>query len=306
MLSLRTPDDRFVGLPDFPYEPHHVEVTTPDDPGGTTLRVAYLDEGPADAAPVLCMHGEPSWSYLYRHVIPVLVARGHRVVAPDLVGFGRSDKPTEQSDHTYARHVEWMRQVVVDHLDLHDATFFGQDWGGLVGLRVVAGAPERFDRLVVGNTGLPEGTGRVTEAFLAWQKFSQEAEDFPVGAIISGGCATRLTPEVVAAYDAPFPDDTYKAGARIFPTLVPTTPEDPGGIANRAAWRVLESYERPVLCAFSDGDPITRGGDKPFRERIPGARGRDHVTIEGGGHFLQEDRGPELAAVIADFIDATR
>lgn len=306
MNVLRTPDDRFGDLPDFPYEPHYAKVTTPDDAGADPIRVAYIDEGPADADPVLLMHGEPSWSFLYRHMIPVLVGRGHRVVAPDLVGFGRSDKPAAQSDYTYRRHVEWMRQLVVEHLDLHDATFFGQDWGGLVGLRIVTGAPERFARLVVANTGLPEGTGRVTEAFLAWQKFSQETEDFPVGAIISGGCATKITPEVVAAYDAPFPDDSYKAGARIFPSLVPTTADDPGGIDNRAAWQVLESFDRPVLCAFSDQDPITRGGAKPFLERIPGAMGRPHTTIEGGGHFLQEDKGAELAVVIADFVDATR
>lgn len=307
MNIVRTPDSRFDALPDFPFEPHYAEVPTLDDtdPAGSTLRVAYLDEGPSDAAAVLLMHGEPSWSFLYRHMIPVLVGRGHRVIAPDLVGFGRSDKPAEQSDYTYARHVEWMRQVVVDHLDLHDVTFFGQDWGGLVGLRIVAAAPERFARLVVGNTGLPEGTGRITKAFLAWQKFSQEVEDFPVGGIINGGCTTNLSPEVIAAYDAPFPDDSYKAGARIFPTLVPTTPDDPGGILNQAAWKVLESYDRPVLCTFSDRDPITHGGDKPFLQRIPGAAGQPHTTIEGGGHFLQEDKGPELATVIADFIDAT-
>lgn len=307
MNIVRTPDSRFETLPDFPYEPHYAEVPTldPEDADGTTLRVAYLDEGPRDAAPVLLMHGEPSWSFLYRHVIPGLVARGHRVIAPDLVGFGRSDKPTAPSDYTYARHVAWMEDLLVTQLDLRDATFFGQDWGGLVGLRVVAAHPERFARLVVANTGLPEGTGRITDAFLAWQKFSQEAEDFPVGAIISGGCVDRLTPEVVAAYDAPFPDDSYKAGARIFPTLVPTTPDDPGGLANQAAWKVLETFDRPVLCAFSDSDPITKGGAKPFLERIPGARGRSHTTVEGGGHFLQEDRGPELATVIADFIDET-
>ncbi len=307
MNIVRTPDSRFEALPDFPYEPHYAEVPTldPEDADGTTLRVAYLDEGPRDAAPVLLMHGEPSWSFLYRHVIPGLVARGHRVIAPNLVDFGRSDKPTAPSDYTYARHVAWMEDLLVTQLDLRDATFFGQDWGGLVGLRVVAAHPERFARLVVANTGLPEGTGRITDAFLAWQKFSQEAEDFPVGAIISGGCVDRLTPEVVAAYDAPFPDDSYKAGARIFPTLVPTTPDDPGGLANQAAWKVLETFDRPVLCAFSDSDPITKGGAKPFLERIPGARGRSHTTVEGGGHFLQEDRGPELATVIADFIDET-
>lgn len=307
MQILRTPDERFADLPAFAYEPRFAEVPTldPADEVGATLRVAYLDEGPGDAPTVLLMHGEPSWSFLYRHMIPVLVDHGHRVVAPDLVGFGRSDKPMEQSDYTYARHVEWMRNLLIDQLDLNDVTFFGQDWGGLVGLRVVTTAPERFARLVVGNTGLPEGTGRMSEAFLAWQRFSQEAEVFPVGRIIDGGCTTDLSPEIVAAYDAPFPDDSFTAGARIFPTLVPTTPEDPGAVANRDAWKVLEAFDRPVLCAFSDSDPITGGGDRPFRERIPGAQGREHVTIEGGGHFLQEDRGPELAQAICDFIAAT-
>ena len=308
METVRTPDERFADLPDFPFEPHYAQVPTldPADGDGATLRVAYVDEGPRDASPVLLLHGEPSWSFLYRHMIPVLVQRGHRVVAPDLVGFGRSDKPTSTSDYTYARHVAWMEDLLVRQLDLRDVTFFGQDWGGLVGLRVVAAHPERFARLVVGNTGLPEGTGRVSEAFLNWQRFSQETEVFPVGAIINGGTVTDLAPEVVAAYDAPFPDDTFLAGARIFPTLVPTTPDDPGGVDNAAAWKVLERFDRPVLCAFSDQDPITKGGDKPFRERIPGAQGQPHTTIEGGGHFLQEDKGPELATVIDTFISATR
>ena len=308
MNIVRTPDSRFETLPDFPFEPHYAEVPTldPEDADGTTLRVAYLDEGPRDAAPVLLMHGEPSWSFLYRHVIPGLVARGHRVIAPDLVGFGRSDKPTAPSDYTYARHVAWMEDLLVAQLDLRDATFFGQDWGGLVGLRVVAAHPERFARLVVANTGLPEGTGRITDAFLAWQKFSQEAEDFPVGAIISGGCVDRLAPEVVAAYDAPFPDDTYKAGARIFPSLVPASVDDPARPDQLAAWEVLRAWTKPWLCTFSDSDPVTKGGQRAFIGTIPGAEGQPHVTIEGGGHFLQEDRGPELALVLVDFIAATR
>lgn len=303
METVRTPDDRFEGLVDFPFDPHYADI---DDGDGGRLRVHYLDEGPADAAPVLLMHGEPSWSFLYRHMVGPLVEAGHRVVAPDLVGFGRSDKPTQQSDYTYARHVEWMRQLLFDQLDLRDITFFGQDWGGLVGLRLVAADPDRYARVVIGNTGLPTGHGKPSEAFLAWQQFSQTADDFPVGAIINGGTTTDLAPEVIAAYDAPFPDDTYKAGARIFPTLVPTTLEDPGAVDNLAAWEVLERFDKPFLLAFSDKDPITGGGDKPFRERIPGAAGRTHTTIEGGGHFLQEDRGPELAAVIASFIADTR
>ena len=299
MDTYRTPDEAFAGLPDFPFSPRYVEV---DDGEGGTLRVHHLDEGPADAPPVLLMHGEPSWSYLYRHMVPVLVDAGHRVVAPDLVGFGRSDKPKATGDYTYARHVEWMRQALFDRLDLRDITYFGQDWGGLVGLRLLAAEPDRYARVCVGNTGLPTGHGRPTDAFLAWQKFSQETEHFPVGAIINGGCTTDLAPEVIAAYDAPFPVEEAKAGARIFPSLVPTSTDDPAAPDNQAAWGVLERFERPFLCAFSDEDAITRGGDAPFRERIPGAAGLEHVTIGGGGHFLQEDRGVELANVLVDFI----
>ncbi|HSP02190.1 MAG TPA: haloalkane dehalogenase [Acidimicrobiales bacterium] len=302
MQTLRTPDGAFADLPDFPFEPHYVEV---DDGEGATLRIHHLDEGPADAAPVLLMHGEPTWSYLYRHVIPGLVEAGHRVIAPDLVGMGRSDKPTEQADHTYARHVEWMRQALFDRLDLRDITFFGQDWGSLVGLRLVALDPDRYARVAIGNGGLPTGHGPASEAFLAWQRFSQETEHFPVGRIIDGGCTTSLSPEVIAAYDAPYPDDSYKAAVRVFPSLVPTSSDDPATPDQEAAWRVLERFEKPFLLCFSDSDPITKGGDAPFLAKVPGAQGQAHTTIEGGGHFLQEDRGPELARVLAGFIEAT-
>jgi len=302
MKVLRTPDEQFANLPEFPFAPHYATVTAAD---GTELRVHYLDEGPADAAPVLLMHGEPSWSFLYRRVIPVLVAAGHRVIAPDLVGFGRSDKPTDVADYSYAAHVAWMSELVFDVLDLRDATFFGQDWGGLIGLRLVAAQPDRFDRVVIGNTGLPTGDGNLTDAFFAWQKFAAEAPELPIGQIINFGTLTDLVPEVIAAYDAPFPDDDSKAGARIFPKLVPSTPDDPERDANLAAWTVLEQYTKPFLCAFSDGDPITGGGDAEFRRRVPGAHGCEHVTIVGGGHFLQEDCGPELGRVIAEFIAAT-
>jgi haloalkane dehalogenase len=302
MDFVRTPDHHFAGLPGYDFEPRYAEV---DDGEGGVLRVHHLDEGPADAAPVLLMHGEPSWSYLYRHMIPVLVEAGHRVVAPDLVGFGRSDKPTEQSDYSYARHVEWMRQLLFEHLDLRDITFFGQDWGGLVGLRLVAAEPDRYARVAVGNTGLPTGEGRMSDAFLAWQKFAQESPSFPIGQIINGGCTTDLPAEVIAAYDAPFPDDSYTAGARIFPTLVPTRPDDPAHDDNVAAWEVLARFDKPFLCTFSDSDPITAGGERIFLEKVPGAKGQAHMTIEGGGHFLQEDRGPELARVLADFIAST-
>ena len=299
MEVLRTPDERFEGLDGYPFAPHYAEVADGD---GGTLRVHYLDEGPADAAPVLLLHGEPSWSYLYRHMIPPLVAAGHRVIVPDLVGFGRSDKPTEQGDYTYARHVEWMRELVFDRLDLRNITFFAQDWGGLVGLRVLAIDPDRYARVAIGNTGLPTGHGPASDAFMAWQKFSQETPVFDIGFLINSATTTDLSPEVIAGYDAPFPDDTYKAGARIFPTLVPTSPDDPASADNLAAWEVLEQFEKPFLLCFSDSDPVTKGGDAPFLAKVPGTQGQSHVTIEGGGHFFQEDRGPELADLLIDFI----
>ena len=302
MEALRTPEERFADLPDYPFEPNYAEVR---DGEGGTLRVHYLDEGPSDAAPVLLVHGEPSWSYLYRHMVPVLVDAGHRVVVPDLVGFGRSDKPTRQTDYSYARHVAWLSELVFDHLDLRDATFFGQDWGGLLGLRLVADEPDRFARVVIGNSGLPTGHGPASEAFLRWQRFSQTTPVFPVGNLVGSACTTELSSAVVAAYDAPFPDDTFKAGARIFPSFVPTNPDDPETAPNQAAWRVLEAFQKPFLCAFSDSDPVTAGGDAPFLATVPGARGRQHPTIVGAGHFLQEDAGPELAAVIRDFISDT-
>ena len=302
MEALRTPEERFADLPDYPFEPNYAEIRDGD---GGTLRVHYLDEGPADAAPVLLVHGEPSWSYLYRHMVPILVNAGHRVVVPDLVGFGRSDKPTRQTDYSYARHVAWLSELVFDHLDLRDATFFGQDWGGLLGLRLVADEPDRFARVVIGNSGLPTGHGPASEAFLRWQRFSQTTPVFPVGDLVGRACTTELSAAVVAAYDAPFPDDTFKAGARIFPSFVPTNPDDPETAPNQAAWRVLEAFQKPFLCAFSDSDPVTAGGDAPFLAKVPGARGRQHPPIVGAGHFLQEDAGPELAAVIRDFISDT-
>jgi len=302
MQFLRTPDDRFDDLPGFAFEPHYVAV--PDGEGGE-LRMHFVDEGPADGDVVLCLHGEPSWSYLYRHMIPILVAAGHRVIAPDLVGFGRSDKPTHRQDHTYASHVEWLRAALFGELDLRAVTLVCQDWGGLLGLRLVGEHPDRFARVVAANTFLPTGDRDPGDAFRSWQAFSQEVETFPTGFIVNGGCTTDLTPDVIAAYDAPFPDESYKEGARQFPTLVPSTPDDPASDANRAAWETLERFERPVLCAFGDSDPITAGADRVLRSRIPGAADQPHTTIVGGGHFIQEDRGPELARVVVDFIAAT-
>ena len=299
MDVLRTPDARFAALPGFSYEQRYVEV---DDGDAGRLRVGYVDEGPRDGLTVLLLHGEPSWSYLYRKMIPVLLDASLRVIAPDLVGFGRSDKPVQPSDYTYARHVAWMLAALLEELALQDVTFVGQDWGGLVGLRLVAENPERFSRIVIANTGLPTGEHPMSEAFLAWQRYSQETPDFKVGRIVSGGCVTPMAPEVVAAYDAPFPDDRYKAGAPVFPTLVPTRPDGPAAAANRAAWEVLSRWEKPFLTAFSDSDAITRGGEQVFQKRVPGAAGRSHVTLTGGGHFLQEDVGPQFAQVIAGFV----
>jgi haloalkane dehalogenase len=299
MDALRTPDDRFVDLPGFPFAPHYVDV--PDGDGGA-LRVHYLDEGPQSAPAVLLLHGEPSWSFLYRKMIPVLVTAGYRCIAPDLVGFGRSDKPVERGDYTYARHVEWMRAALFDALDLHGLTLVGQDWGGLIGLRLVGEHPDRFARVVAANTFLPTGDRPPGEAFLNWRRFSQEVEDFDVGLIVASGCHETPAPDVVAAYAAPFPDDSYKAGARQFPLLVPVTPDDPAAAANRRAWETLRAWDKPFLTAFSDEDPITRGGDTVFRREVPGCSGQPHTTIAGGGHFLQEDRGEELATVIAAWL----
>ena len=298
MNILRTPDERFAALPGYAFEPHYADISD-------GLRMHYLDEGPPDASPVLLLHGEPSWSYLYRKMIPVLTAAGHRCIAPDLIGFGRSDKPAEQDDYSFQRHVDWMSELVFDRLDLRDITFFGQDWGSLVGLRLVAADPDRYARVVIGNGGLPTGDRPPNKAFLAWQNFAATSEDFPIGGIVAGGCATRPSDDVIAAYDAPFPDDTYKAGARIFPTLVPTSPDDPAHDANVKAWETLRAFEKPFLCAFSDSDPITKGAERQFIDVVPGTSGQAHTTIEGGGHFLQEDKGEELATVIADFIART-
>jgi haloalkane dehalogenase len=302
MDVLRTPDSRFEGLPGFGFAPHYAELSDQD---GGALRAHYLDEGQPDGPTVVLLHGEPSWSYLYRHMVPVLADAGLRAVAPDLVGFGRSDKPTPRSEYTFARHVEWMRELLFDRLDLSGVTLVCQDWGGLIGLRLVGEHPERFDRVVAANTFLPTGDTQPGEAFLGWLKFSQEVEDFPTGIIVNAGCVSELSPEVIAAYDAPFPDQSLAEGARQFPTLVPISPDDPAAPANRRAWSVLETFDKPFLTAFSDGDPITAGAERQLQARIPGCRGHHHVTIAGGGHFLQEDKGPELARVVVDFIRAT-
>ncbi|HUQ06788.1 MAG TPA: haloalkane dehalogenase [Kofleriaceae bacterium] len=301
MERLRTSDERFASLPDFAYTPHYLDVPAGD--GSAPLRMAYIDEGPRDAPVVLMLHGEPSWSFLYRHCIRTVVAAGLRAVAPDLVGFGRSDKPAARTDYTYAAHMGWLR-AFVDGAGLRDVTLLCQDWGGLLGLRLVGEEPQRFAAVVAANTFLPTGDVKPPDAFFMWRQFSQTVPEFPTGKIVSGAVARGMTPDVVAAYDAPFPDESYKAGARQFPTLVPAAPDDPASDANRAAWKGLERFERPFVTAFGDSDPITRGADRQLQARIPGCAGQPHTTLTKAGHFLQEDVGPELAQVVIDVVRA--
>lgn len=297
MNFLRTPDERFANLPDFPFEPNYVELDG--------LRMHYVDAGPRDATEtVLMLHGEPSWSFLYRKMIPIFAEAGFRAVAPDLIGFGRSDKPTERSGYSYKFHMDTLH-AFISKLDLNGITLVCQDWGGLLGLRLATEAPERFARIAAANTFLPTGDFRPPDAFFAWREFSQTVPVFPTGVILQRATITELPPEVVAAYDAPFPDESYKAGARAFPPLVPVEPTDPASEANRRAWEVLAKWEKPFLTAFSDSDPITRGGDAVFQKLIPGTKGQPHTTITGAGHFLQEDKGEELAAAVVEFMKKT-
>lgn len=283
---IRTPDACFERLAEFPFWPHYLDVQG--------YRVHYLDEGPREGTPVLLIHGEPSWCYLYRKMIPVLVDAGYRTIAPDLVGFGRSDKLISREAYSYQLHVDIMNSFI-RLLDLKKVTLFGQDWGGLIGLRVLADNHERFARLVVANTGLPTGDHKASEGFMRWREYSQTVENFHVGGIIKGGCVTKLSPEVIDAYNAPFPHDSYKAGARAFPLLVPITPDDPASDANRNAWASLQKWGGKVLTLFSDQDAITAGGERPFQKLLPGAQGQPHATVSGAGHFLQEDKGEEIA-----------
>jgi len=351
MKILRTPDERFAGLTDYPFAPHYTVIQSVD---GTELRIHHLDEGPADGPIVLCMHGQPVWSYLYRKMIPLLVAEGMRVIAPDLVGYGKSDKPAALGDYTYQNQVDWMGTWLAQN-DFTGITFFGQDWGGLIGLRMVADAPERFDRVVISNTGLPynpDGSDDVVRkvkafranaktptlpemgralrradtdgplAFAHWQKFCWETEDMPVGFMMSmileqppawrvaprfllnrlGLAPLRSSSPLGRAYEAPFPDPSYKMAIRAMPSQVPTLPGDPSQQAQEQAWEFYASFDKPFLCAFTDDDPVTRGADAPFLKIVPGAQGQPHTTIAGGGHFVQENRPAELVRVIADFI----
>jgi len=284
-------------LSGFPFQPNYLEVRDPDL---GALRIHYLDEGPRDGEVILCLHGEPSWCYLYRKMIPLFTGAGFRVLAPDLVGFGRSDKPSERGDYTYKKHVQWMKDWLAG-VGAGGLTLLGQDWGGLIGLRLVAENPEGFARFSISNTGLPTGDHGFGEAFGRWRTFSQEDPEFDTGFIVNLFGRGRLTEAEVAAYRAPFPDDSYKAGARQFPMLVPTEPDDPAAEDNRMAWKQLMRWEKPVLLCFSDSDPITRGGDKPFLKLVPGTRGQPHRTLHGH-HFIQEEDGEGWARAVIDWI----
>ena len=293
MEILRTPEDRFSNLPGYDFQSNYIDLNG--------VRMHYVKEGNNPDEVVLMLHGEPSWSYLYRKMIPIIVEAGYTAIAPDLIGFGKSDKPVEQSAYTYQTHMDWVT-AFVKQLDLRNITLVCQDWGGLLGLRLLAENESRFKRVVVGNSMLPTGDVPANEAFNKWKAFSQQVPVFPVGDVISKGCTNPISDEVKAAYDAPFPDESYKAGARVFPVLVPVTPDDPAAVPNREAWKILTKFKKPFLTAFSDGDPIMRGLDKLFHKMVPGTQGLPHTTISNAGHFLQEDKGEEFAKVIVSFM----
>ena len=300
MELLRTPDDRFKNLPGYPFKPHYLTINDRSEDVG--VRIHYIDEGDSGAQPVLMLHGEPSWSYLYRKMVSPFVQAGYRVVAPDLPGFGKSDKPAKRADYSYARHVAWM-QDWLQVMDLNNIILICQDWGGLIGLRLVAAEPHRFARVVTSNTMLPTGDHSPGDAFMKWQQYSQQVPVFPTGQIVHKGTVAGLSDAEIVAYDAPFPDEAYKEGARQFPTLVPTTPDDPESQANRDAWKSLMSFEKPWLCAFGDSDPITGAAAPVIQKLIPGCHGQPHTTLSGGGHFIQEDCGEELSQVVLEWLE---
>ena len=294
MEVLRTPEERFADLPDYPFAPHYHQVT-PD------LRLHYVDEGPRDAKPVLMLHGEPTWSYLYRGMIPPVAAAGLRVLAPDLIGFGKSDKPAAGGDYSYAEQVGWILHWI-EALDLRDITLVCQDWGSLIGLRLAAENPERFARIVLSNGGLPDGTS-ISPAFNLWRAFSRLSPWFPIGRIVQAGTKRKLSPAEVAAYDAPFPSGEFKAAARVYPSLVPIKADDVAVPAQLRAWSVFEHWTKPFICCFSDGDPITRGADLAFKTRVPGTRNQSHPGLRGG-HFIQEDGAAAFAKIVIDACQA--
>ena len=332
MKIVRTPDERFEDLPGYPFEAHYVQIPAGD---GDELRMHYLDEGPRDGEVILCLHGQPVWSYLYRKMIPVLVKGGYRVIAPDLIGFGKSDKPAHRSDYTYANHVAWLTSLL-SSLELTALTLVCQDWGGLLGLRALTEHPDWFARAVVANTGLPDAKGIPDEmagpmramlentpalpipemfaklsenengvGFMYWVKYCAEFQDLDIGAVVNLSSGDKMNADEIRAYEAPFPTPAYKMAPRAMPSQVPTLPTDPSLEAQREAWEFYAQFDKPFLCAFTDDDPVTRGGDAAFIKTVPGAKGQPHTTIAGGGHFLQERRPAEICRVIVDFVRTT-
>lgn len=295
MKIIKTPESRFENISDYPFSPNYLKVAV-------GLNMHYVDEGDPNAPIVLLLHGEPSWSYLYRKMIPVLVENGFRAIAPDLIGFGKSDKLTEKSSYSYATHLNWLK-TFIEKLELNDMTLFCQDWGGLLGLRLITEIEDRFSRVLASNTALPTGDIPMPESFQKWREFSQHSPKFNIGMVIQNGTLQNLSEEVIAAYNAPFPSEEYKAGARIFPTLVPATPDDPESHNNRLAWKKLMQWQKPFLTIFGDGDDIMRGAEKVFQKLVPGTQGQKH-TMLNAGHFIQEEKGEELAELIVKFYQA--
>jgi haloalkane dehalogenase len=310
MKTLRTPDERFENLAGYPFDPHYLDVTDPD---GGSLRMHYVDEGPRDGMPVMLLHGEPTWSYLYRKMIPGLVAAGHRVIAPDQIGFGRSDKPAEKADYSVARHVGWVRECIVQ-LDLRDAIFFGQDWGSLIGFTAVLHEQERFRAIVAANAALPDPAhfDRMAQAqkdspdpesFARWQAWAAAQDHMNVGTMLAEGLTgvgvgarLALTPEESAAYDAPYPDARYQAGALVFPALANPTPD--AVALYDAAWRVLEKWQKPFVTAYGKADPVIGFFDTVFQQYVPGAKGQPHREFPNGTHFIQEEEPDALVETI--------
>lgn len=288
---LKTPESRFNNLPGYDFNPNYLEVA----PG---LKMHYLDEGRRENPTVLLLHGEPTWSYLYRKMIPGLASH-FRVVVPDLIGFGKSDKPARRAAYTYQKHLDWLTSFI-EKLDLSDILLFAQDWGGLTGLRLITQMPDRFSMVVASNTTLPTGQIAMPESFMNWRAYSQHTETFDIGKIIEGGTALPLSPEVRAAYNAPFPSEEYKAGARVFPLLVPIEADDPEALNNRKAWEVLQEWTKPFLTVFGSEDTIMLGAEKAFQKVVPGAGGQAHKILKAG-HFIQEDQGEALAEIILEF-----
>lgn len=297
MAWLRTPDDRFANLDGYPFAPHYADVDG--------VRIHYVDEGAPTAAPVLLLHGQPTWSYLYRHMIPPLVRAGYRAVAPDLPGFGKSDKPDSAEPYTYQTLVDWMTHWL-KAVDLNNITLFCQDWGSLIGLRLAVGPlSDRFDRIVLANGGLPTGDQSMPRAFEVWVKYVARAKSLDMGTIVQNGTVRQLTADEMAAYDAPFPNPAYQVAAKLLPSLVPTSPDNPATKANRRALLAYRQWEKPFVTAFSDQDPITRGADALFQTHVPGAQGQPHTTIKEGGHFLQEDQPAQLADIITTLLNSS-